>query len=144
MRPGEKLPVNREPVTPELASRVNLIFFPKTQEESALLQKALFNQGFIWSTGSKAVASDPNILSEGLVLLEGKMFWRGKNDDRVYRIATLAQALTGYSPSPQEQFTALGARLDALEKMVAEIHDAVAPKEIDKPALKRPGKQAQP
>jgi hypothetical protein len=121
---------NNEKITRELCEREDLIFFPKTHSESRCIQEQLIKMGYGWSNGLAQLSNTGDIISNGLVLLEGKIYTKGGGDPRDYLVCTFEQFAENYV-SPAEMFNSLSKRLDVLEEYLK-------PKSLDKPVFKKP------
>ncbi len=122
-----------------------LIFFPSSEEEATALQQKLIDMGIPWSHGPKSVTNIENTMQFGLVVMDDKLYYANgdKNGDKSGYTSTSTRRILGEFISPEkkfliEQFEKINKRLDALERRVDEIHEAVYPKFDKKPVLKPP------
>lgn len=121
-----------------------LLFYPRSLEEAAAIQRGLFRLGIGWGQGAKVQAL-AECVQKGMIVLEGRLFYNPSAENRSEgKVCTLDQ-LPRTAPVDvmqylqgddlqREIFNRLSARMDKLEQMVAEIHAAVMPH----PALPKP------
>jgi hypothetical protein len=137
--------INREKITKELCETEDLIFFPETQEESMFIQRKLMDMGYKWVSGHSAPVAETRILSSGLVLLRGKIYRRGDEDNSNYLKCDLYQFDRNLSPDQaliMEQFNKFSARLEEIVQAVAEMQKELRPAKLDKTPLKGPGQDS--
>lgn len=132
-----------EKYTKSQLERNNYIFYPKSSDESRTLQEELINMGITWGDGDTNVSEVDKTLKGGLIILNGKMYTRNKNDERDYITLPVSSVIPELASQDsrylREQFAKLNDRLDQMEKQISEIREAVLPDTLDKPVLKKPG-----
>lgn len=118
-----------------------LLFYPKTEEEAVALQQKLLDMGIPWSHGPRSVTNVEFTLQHGLLVKDDKLYYANA-DKSAYTVVSTKRILTDFIPPEKkflmEQFDRINKRLDALEKRVDEIHEALYPKSDKKPVLKPP------
>lgn len=140
---------NNEKITPELLRRSQLVFYPRTAEETIFIQQRLLDMGAVWADGVAKVSHVADSVNTGLIVQQGKILYNpGK--DPAYRLATIEQFdgeyLTPEQKFLKEQFDKVHARLDEMDRKIGELQAALLPRDIGKlpkdvagkPALKRP------
>lgn len=142
--------INDQKITREFCERKLLVFFPRTLEEAQFIQRKIFEMGFQWGkgtydfeNGSTTVQVSDHRLLEGLVLDEkGNLFAHPiKKHLQSGLLCDTAQFDEAYLTSQQkmmEQFNKLSARIEEIAKSVARIEKELQPKNLDKPAFKKP------
>ena len=133
----------KEKITRESVAGQRLIFFPKSEDECAHLQQGLFNLGLHWANGQDVVQNTAAAVKNGLVLLDGVIFYRSDVDTGAYTSCSIAQVDADYLPPEQrlmvDLFNKLSAKVDALSEKVDRLYAEVHPEIADtKPGLKKP------
>ena len=125
-----------ERITRSSAAGRRLIFHPADADECAALQKKLFKLGFNWVNGGRQVDQIGQCVATGLVLMDGKIYYRSPTDTTEYAVCTMGQVDPEYISADQrlmrELFDKLSAKVDALEKKVDRIYDELRPADIGK------------
>ena len=134
--------MNTEKITPALIRSSRLVFQPGTADESTYIQQQLFALGAIWASDfGQKVSKVPESVSSGLLVDHGTIYF-GTDSNVENRLATLAQFEGGYLTPEQkflkEQFDKVHARLDAMDKKIEALQDAVLPKDLGKAKLGKP------
>lgn len=133
---------NAEKITPELLRHSCLVFYPRTANEAILIQQKLFDMGADWAGGGgQNLAHVEESVNGGMVVQFGKIYYN-PSESPTYRRARIEQFDDEYLTPEQHflkaQFDKINARLDAMEKKVDELRDAMLPKDMGKPVLKKP------
>lgn len=146
-----------EKVTREMAVQNELLFLPQNSQQSAYIQKRLFEMGFIWANGSSSLQHDAECVSNGIVVKNQRIYYLGDEDDaRGYKLCTMEQLSPQYqAPSAQkplpardelkEMFRAISTRLAAIERRLSDIEEKLGPNQkSEKPKLNPPSKGNRP
>jgi|GEM_PF-2632338 len=85
-----------EKVTREMAVQNELLFLPQNSQQSAYIQKRLFEMGFIWANGSSSLQHDAECVSNGIVVKNQRIYYLGM---RMTRAATSFARWSSYHPN---------------------------------------------
>lgn len=133
-----------EKITKEFCKDNILIFYPKTEPESAFIQQSLFDMGYHWSKGQKEVLYLKESIKTALVIRNGHMF-HGEPDsnDRTKGIVCTGDqfelSFDKNNPanlSDRELMMALFNKVSALAEEVAVIKSEIMPKHLQKDGFK--------
>jgi len=138
------LQTNQEKITKEFCLGKRLIFYPKTEQEAALIQRKFFDMGFRWSSGSAEVMRLDDCVSHGVLLTAESVLYHSPSSSSTETglLCTSAQFDENHL-SPEmtfmmTQFNQLAAQLKELARAVAEIKKELQPQRLDKPVVKKP------
>jgi hypothetical protein len=132
-----------EKITREFASQNDLLFLPADAAEAIFVQQSLFDMGIRWANGDGKVSNIDKSVANGLVLQNGRLYWRGEDDDAAgYLLCQAKQLRADYMP-PQEKdipaetvadmFREMMTRLTQVEEKLARLEREIVPQEIAKP-----------
>lgn len=145
-----------EKVTRAFASQNDLLFLPADDAESAFVQQSLFDMGLRWANGGNKVDNLGETVANGLVVQDGKIFWRSDNDDAEgYLFCQSKQLRANYIPALEkdipaetvaDMFREMMARLTQVEEKLARLEREIVPQEIAKPksGLSKPSSHKPP
>lgn len=132
-----------EKVTRAFASQNDLLFLPADDAESAFVQQSLFDMGLRWANGGNQVTSLEETVANGIVVQNGKIYWRGDKDDASsYLFCQSKQLRANYIPALEkdipaetvaDMFREMMTRLTQVEEKLARLEREIAPQEIAKP-----------
>lgn len=134
---------NREKITKDFCRGKILLFFPKTENEAAFIQRQIFSLGFKWCReyGTEVSFLDRCVVS-GMELDDGVLYTGPSESDRNRGVLCNSAQFDDSYVAPltdREMLMAIFNRLAAVEKQQAEILAELRPKILQKPAFEKSG-----
>lgn len=133
---------NKERLTKEFCQSRRLVFFPKTEQEAALIQRKLFSMGFAWANGAVDARCLDDCVKSGMILTSEGVIYHSPSSGDNGLVCTSAQFDENYlSPDMallMGEIKKLSAQITALTEEVAEIKKELQPQKLDKPVVKKP------
>lgn len=130
------------PINSSNVRSIRVLFTPKDTDESGVLQEALLGFGIIWADGHAHVKNLHETVRYGLVVMDGKIYYRSEGDTVAYDTASVDQVRKDYVTEERrfllDQFAKVHARLDKMEERLQRIEDTLAPPPLDKTKLPKP------
>lgn len=131
---------NEQQITREFCKGKRLVFFPKTEEEAALIQRQLFTLGFGWADKGAQIKDCYECVMQGFVAMDGQLTTKPTPETFNTGFICTKEQLgckpdqpgAPHLPLTVQNFNELAARLQAIE---AELK----PKVLDKPPFTKPG-----
>jgi|GEM_PF-5848998 len=132
-----------EKVTRAFASQNDLLFLPADAAEASFVQQSLLDMGLRWANGDNQVSNLKESVANGLVVQNGKIYWRSDEDNASgYLLCQSKQLRADYVPVQEkdipaetvaDMFREMMTRLTQVEEKLARLEREIVPQEMAKP-----------